>query len=1198
MREEVSDMKRGLRVVAFLLAVVMTVLSLPLSAYGAARVEVSDADYSLEGAEHAVTVSPSRLLTMLTGMTPSAAEADYLDRYFDRMLLYYDRIPVDRIYLERDGETVDVRAEAFSYEAKNGQVVEWVPTEVLYGEREAVTLTERGGVYLATLSGVSAEEGSDLRVVYACRLRVPTAMADALVSFAYAEATAAEGLPTAEEYASALARYRAYLSAMEDYREAVAAYEQYRSELAEYERASAVHAEYVKKKAAYDQAFADYTRYEEALATYRAEKTAYDRLHKEYQKNGEDYVRYLSELNRVRVSMYAMESLFLIPDDGKTGTLFKALQNAELVTMFERYRDTLEDVYQVSGDTLTHLRKTSDELNEFLRGYAAARAVSEEEAFSYYRTHYEAISELFNYLYENMREIMTGIIFNHICAMMEVEYGKELGAYKKWRVKNILCHIYLICLCLDDGRTADGEWKFYTDGGKNHPYAFTDLLAQNLILTDIDRSSPLSLSYPETVERMEAPTAPTEPAYVEKPIAPVVVTEPTPPVAVTEPTEPTPVAPVSEPTDKDREGFALAARASALVAEKRAGVLPQRKSGDILSYTLTVTKETVCPIAFGEHPMVTYYNGDGSYLGATEVAQGERVPLRPTDPTWATDAAYTYEFRGWGLSPDATGEEILTSEAQMPTMGEQDLSLYAIYRKDLRSYSVTILLDENDPSPTVVTCAYGTMPPLPTTLQKEQTPQKTYAFAGWSPTPTAVTGEATYVAKFISSDRTYRLSYETPTGTVEKTALYGETPTPPALPTTYYEGCVRYDLIGWTPTLSSVTADAVYTASYRRTVLTEAEEETPRLTAQTGEYRVEFSGERIRLDELLRVSRAEERRVVLICDALTVTLDSRAVSSMRTAGVTYAALLRHTDGGVGMTFFDANGEEMTLYAELYLSIPYTESAGYPCLYATDASGYARRCDATAVGGRLETVGRAGVSYRADCQYGLTVETVGGATVAAASRYRAGDALGLLGYPDEEHILFSAVLVNDATGEQTPVENLSRMTMPAYHATLRVTYVPKTYTVTFISRGQTVFTGEFRLGDVVPEPKIETDFEENGYRYTFIGWSQPIGQVTGNVTYTAKFFAANLAERPADVPNDGSEWAVGTVIWQIGLPAVILLGVLVAALVFLVLWLVRLLRPSKPKKAKATQAEEGTTPMGESAASVENGSDDTSGDDPQ
>ena len=175
----------------------------------------------------------------------------------------------------------------------------------------------------------------------------------------------------------------------------------------------------------------------------------------------------------------------------------------------------------------------------------------------------------------------------------------------------------------------------------------------------------------------------------------------------------------------------------------------------------------------------------------------------------------------------------------------------------------------------------------------------------------------------------------------------------------------------------------------------------------------------------------------------------------------------------------------------------------------------------------------------------------------------GEQPSLTTYPAPQHTVSEITLTNDLTGEITTLSSLVDFAMPAYPATLSVTFVPHTYRVTFVSRGETVSEMQYVLGDTVTVPQIETDFVEDGYRYTFIGWSTPIDTVTADATYTAKFFAVPIEEVPE---NPGGEaWATGTVIRQIGIPAILIVVALVTGTVLAVVFIRK-----KTKKKKLTQ----------------------------
>ena len=104
---------------------------------------------------------------------------------------------------------------------------------------------------------------------------------------------------------------------------------------------------------------------------------------------------------------------------------------------------------------------------------------------------------------------------------------------------------------------------------------------------------------------------------------------------------------------------------------------------------------------------------------------------------------------------------------------------------------------------------------------KPATPQYTYAFTGWTPTVSEVTGDATYTAVFSETLNTYTVTWLNYDGTVLKTdenVPYGTVPkyegeTPVKAATAEY----TYTFSGWSQTLSEVTGDVSYKAVFSET---------------------------------------------------------------------------------------------------------------------------------------------------------------------------------------------------------------------------------------------------------------------------------------------------------------------------------------------------------------------------------------------
>ena len=176
-----------------------------------------------------------------------------------------------------------------------------------------------------------------------------------------------------------------------------------------------------------------------------------------------------------------------------------------------------------------------------------------------------------------------------------------------------------------------------------------------------------------------------------------------------------------------------------------------------------------------------------------------------------------YSFVGWAES--ASGEVVYTDGKVVSNLSSTQGAIVDLYAKWLPI--ITWIVDINN---TVTSNGiYGETPTYPYgTPEKPMTDQNTFSFEGWYPTPQPVTGPATYTAKFQNHTRYYTITWKNYDGTVLETdgadefmqwgaqVSYDGTE-----PTRAKDNTGKiYTFKGWSPELTDVAGDQVYTAQY------------------------------------------------------------------------------------------------------------------------------------------------------------------------------------------------------------------------------------------------------------------------------------------------------------------------------------------------------------------------------------------------
>lgn len=202
---------------------------------------------------------------------------------------------------------------------------------------------------------------------------------------------------------------------------------------------------------------------------------------------------------------------------------------------------------------------------------------------------------------------------------------------------------------------------------------------------------------------------------------------------------------------------------------------------------------------------IRWCNDDGTLIYDAIYDYGVEPSYNATAPTKEATAQFTYVFAGWD-------HEIAPATA--------DTTYTAIYRQGTNAYLIT-WQDEDGTEVASRFVQYGESPVYQgEVLSKASTEQYNYTFSGWTPTPVAVTGEATYRAVYTAAEHTYTITWADDHGNVldQSEVTKGTVPSyPVGVPTKTGDVQYSYTFAGWAPTPVAATEDTTYTATFNAT---------------------------------------------------------------------------------------------------------------------------------------------------------------------------------------------------------------------------------------------------------------------------------------------------------------------------------------------------------------------------------------------
>ena len=216
---------------------------------------------------------------------------------------------------------------------------------------------------------------------------------------------------------------------------------------------------------------------------------------------------------------------------------------------------------------------------------------------------------------------------------------------------------------------------------------------------------------------------------------------------------------------------------------------------------------------FSEHRVyVVKFMNDAEVHNELHLYEGAEIAV-PEIPVRASTYQFDYQFAGWTIN----GENVVDVAE---TVGAEDITYIAKYTPIDRYYLITfldwngsVLKSELVKHDTIPTCDNPT---------REETAKYFYDFDGWDKEIVPVTGEATYIATYLQTLRTYSVTWKNADGSILEGDInvpYGEMPSYDGeTPTKQGNAQYTYTFAGWHIQISEVKGDMTYIATYTEEV--------------------------------------------------------------------------------------------------------------------------------------------------------------------------------------------------------------------------------------------------------------------------------------------------------------------------------------------------------------------------------------------
>ena len=695
-------------------------------------------DYSRPGTSLTTSVYAGDVLSEL-GYEVSNWEREYLELYHDFSITHGSNISTSYVkteYNEADGILL-VSVKPQSYLLGDGTQVDWIPKTASYHGTEK-ELVKEDAEYFASFTDVLPSDDNTVKVAFEYDIELSFDTVNAFINKAYFDAPTvkANHLKAEEDYQKALeayrkneAEYNLYVEAMNQYLLDLESYRVYVEQKRIFDEQLSAYNEYLRESLEFEEESKKYSEYEKALAQY---KTDYDSYLKylanadEYDAKVLAYQKYLAEMETVRAQLKIIEQTKQTVTSLKRST-FSDIMGTTVTTVIENKDLLTKPPVSASADAVDRAGLATENLRVLLTDYFACK--TESEKYAYYSLNYENFRDNFAELLRSLDKLYTKKV-----------RGILIQQDKNEKYVILIAQLYYIVNALSDKPVQNYDKTAYFDSSYVIGAAFSDAKKPSRVITekgyyvDSGRAAPLENGYPNEVAEPEklVVTKPTQPAYMQKPVAPEKVDPPTvkEPDEVKEPKKPAEVVKLPLPEEYKPSSAILN-----LISEYDAGNIKLR---DEITANAVITRRILVEKTFigATEVNVVFHDNNGNEIYETTADKGTYADFVGVIPTKEEDVSGTYEFIGWA---DDQGNLIDLSKV------EEDLNLYPKYKKTLKKYTVTWIINGEEIEEIY---EYGTAPVCPVSPSKPGTDDTYFVFKGFDSEITEVLGNTKYTAIF------------------------------------------------------------------------------------------------------------------------------------------------------------------------------------------------------------------------------------------------------------------------------------------------------------------------------------------------------------------------------------------------------------------------------------------------------------------